>query len=142
MRHATVSSMLMGVPVGVILLGAVIYPSLVLVWQGFSRAGQPTLANLLAVLGETDTWRVLWNSLYVSLWATALGGAVGTVLAFAVCRTNLPGRRFFRTALLLPYLIPPFIGALAWLALMGPVGFVNQLWMALTGASDWLFRSL
>ena len=132
--------MLMGVPVGVILLGAVIYPSLVLVWQGFSRAGQPTLANLLAVLGETDTWRVLWNSLYVSLWATALGGAVGTVLAFAVCRTNLPGRRFFRTALLLPYLIPPFIGALAWLALMGPVGFVNQLWMALTGASEPLFR--
>jgi iron(III) transport system permease protein len=132
--------MLMGVPVGVILLGAVIYPSLVLVWQGFSRAGQPTLANVLAVLGETDTWRVLWNSLYVSLWATALGGTVGTVLAFAVCRTNLPGRRFFRTALLLPYLIPPFIGALAWLALMGPVGFVNQLWMALTGASEPLFR--
>lgn len=140
MRHATVSSIAMGVPVGVILLGAVIYPSLVLLWQGFSRAGQPTLANLLAVLGEVDTWHVLWNSLYVSLWATALGGAVGTVLAFAVCRTNLPGRRFFRTALLLPYLIPPFIGALAWLALMGPVGFVNQLWMALTGGSEPLFR--
>jgi iron(III) transport system permease protein len=139
-RHATVSSLGMGVPVGVILLGAVIYPSLVLVWQGFSRAGQPTLANVLAVMGESDTWRVLWNSLYVSLWATVIGGAVGTVLAFAVCRTNLPGRRFFRTALLLPYLVPPFIGALAWLALLGPVGFVNQLWMALTGDPEPLFR--
>ena len=140
MRHVTASGIVMGVPVGVILLGAVIYPSLVLLWQGFSRAGQPTLANLFAVLGEADTWRVLWNSVHVSLWATAVGGAAGTVLAFAVCRTNLPGRRFFRTALLLPYLIPPFIGALAWLALMGPVGFVNQLWMALTGASEPLFR--
>jgi iron(III) transport system permease protein len=131
---------MMGVPLGVILLGAVVYPSLVLVWQGITRAGQPTLANFVAVLGEADTWRVLWNSSFVSIWATAIGGAAGTVLAFLVCRTNLPGRRFFRTALLLPYLIPPFIGALAWLALMGPVGFVNQLWMALTGASEPLFR--
>lgn len=131
---------MMGVPLGVILLGTVVYPSLVLVWQGITRAGQPTPANFVAVLGEADTWRVLWNSLFVSIWATAVGGAVGTVLAFLVCRTNLPGRRFFRTALLLPYLIPPFIGALAWLALMGPVGFVNQLWMALTGASEPLFR--
>ncbi|MBI4536838.1 MAG: iron ABC transporter permease [candidate division NC10 bacterium] len=140
MRQASLSTVLMGIPVGVILLGAVVYPSLILVWQGFSRAGQPTLANFTAVLGEADTWWVLWNSLYVSLWATALGGAAGTALAFLVCRTNLPGRRVFRTVLLLPYLIPPFIGALAWLALVGPVGFVNQFWMAVTGASDPLFR--
>lgn len=139
MRHASLSTLLMGVPLGAILLGAVVYPSLVLVWQGFTRAGQPTPANFLAVLGEADTWRVLGNSLTVSIWATAIGGAAGTALAFLVCRTNLPGRRFFRTALLTPYLIPPFIGALAWLSLLGPVGFVNQLWMALSGASEPLF---
>ena len=139
MRHASLSTLLMGVPLGAILLGAVVYPSLVLVWQGFTRAGQPTPANFLAVLGEADTWRVLGNSLTVSIWATAIGGAAGTALAFLVCRTNLPGRRFFRTALLTPYLIPPFIGALAWLSLLGPVGFVNQLWMALSGGSEPLF---
>ena len=130
----------MGVPLGVILLGTVLYPSLVLIWTGINRAGQPTLANFVAVLGEADTWRVLWNSLYVSIWATAIGGVIGTALAFLVCRTNLPGRRFYRNALLLPYLIPPFIGALAWLALVGPVGLVNQFWMAVTGASEPLFR--
>lgn len=109
MRRATISTAAIGVPLGVILLGTVIYPSLVLIWQGITRAGQPTLANFVAVLGEADTWQVLWNSLHVSIWATAIGGAVGTVLAFLVCRTNLPGRRFFRPALLLPYLIPPLL---------------------------------
>ncbi len=140
MRHAAASTVLMGVPLGVILLGAVLYPSLVLIWTGINRAGQPTLANFVAVLGEADTWRVLWNSLYVSIWATAIGGVIGTALAFLVCRTNLPGRRFYRTALLVPYLIPPFIGALAWLALVGPVGLVNQVWMAFSGESEPLFR--
>ncbi|HWT80302.1 MAG TPA: iron ABC transporter permease, partial [Candidatus Methylomirabilis sp.] len=35
---------------------------------------------------------------------------------------------------------PPFIAALAWLALAGPVGFVNQLWMVMTGLQEPLFR--
>jgi iron(III) transport system permease protein len=140
MRGATTSTIAMGIPIGVILLGAVVYPSLVLIWTALNRGGEPTLANLAAVLGDGDTWRVLWNSLYVSICATALGGAAGTALAFLVCRTDLPGRRFHRTALVVPYLIPPFIGALAWLALMGPVGFVNQVWMAVTGTSEPLFR--
>lgn len=132
--------LLLGLPLGLVLVGAVAYPSLILVWHAFTRDGRPTLANLAAVLGDADIWRVLWNSVHVSVWATLLGGALGTVLAFLVARTDLPGQRIFRTALMLPYLIPPFIAALAWLALAGPVGFVNQLWMAVTGAEEPLFR--
>jgi len=132
--------LLLGLPLGLVLVGAVAYPSLILVWHAFTRDGRPTLANLAAVLGDADIWRVLWNSVHVSVWATLLGGAVGTGLAFLVARTDLPGQRIFRTALMVPYLIPPFIAALAWLALAGPVGFVNQLWMAVTGAEEPLFR--
>ncbi len=132
--------LLLGLPLGLVLVGAVAYPSLILVWHAFARDGRPTLANLAAVLHDADIWRVLWNSVHVSVWATLLGGAVGTGLAFLVARTDLPGQRIFRTALMLPYLIPPFIAALAWLALAGPVGFVNQLWMAVTGAEEPLFR--
>ncbi|OGB98399.1 MAG: hypothetical protein A3G35_02745 [candidate division NC10 bacterium RIFCSPLOWO2_12_FULL_66_18] len=132
--------LLLGLPLGLVLVGAVAYPSLILVWHAFTRDGRPTLANLAAVLHDADIWRVLWNSVHVSVWATLLGGAVGTGLAFLVARTDLPGQRIFRTALMVPYLIPPFIAALAWLALAGPVGFVNQLWMAVTGAEEPLFR--
>jgi iron(III) transport system permease protein len=124
----------------VVLLGAVVYPSLILVWHGFTREGHPTLGNLTAVLGDPDVWSALRNSLYVSVWATAIGGALGTFLAFLVSRTDLPGQRIFRTALMLPYLIPPFVAALSWLALAGPVGFINQFWMAVTGAEEPLFR--
>ncbi len=131
---------LTGLPLSAVLLGAVIYPSLVLVWHAFARDGQPTLANLLAVLRDADVWRVFWNSLHVSVWSTLFGGIIGTGLAFLVARTDLPGRRFFRTALMLPYLIPPFIAALAWLSLAGPVGLVHQFWTVLTGVEEPLFR--
>jgi iron(III) transport system permease protein len=135
-----VSRLVLSTPLALVLMGAVIYPSLLLVWHAFSRDGQPSLDNLAAVLGDADIWHVLWNSLHVSVWATLIGGTIGTGLAFLVARTDLPGQRIFRTALMLPYLIPPFVGALAWLSLAGPVGFVNQVWMALTGMEEPLFR--
>jgi iron(III) transport system permease protein len=139
-RRIPILRLLLGAPLGLALVGAVVYPSLILVWQAFSRNGQPTLANLVGVLGDADIWRVLWNSLYVAFWATALGVTLGAGLALLVARTDLPGQRLFRVALMLPYLIPPFIAALAWLSLAGPVGFVNQFWMAVTGLQEPLFQ--
>jgi iron(III) transport system permease protein len=126
-------------PIGTVLVGAVCYPALVLAWYGFSRDARPSLANLAAVLAEPDTWRVLRNTLYVSLWTTLLAGALGTALALLVGRTDLPGRSAFQGILVLPYLVPPFIGAMAILYVLGPTGLVNQAWMALTGRLEPLF---
>lgn len=124
------------VPVAVVLGGAVIYPALVLAWYGVSRDGLPSVANLQAVVTEPETWRVFGNSLQVAGWTTLLAGLLGTALALLVARTDLPGRRLAGSVLILPYLVPPFIGALAWLYLLGPTGFLNQAWMALRGSSD------
>ena len=38
-------------------------------------------------------------------------------------RTDVPGKGLWRSLLAIPYLIPPFIGAIAWTFLLGPVGF-------------------
>ncbi len=34
------------------------------------------------------------------------------------------------------YLIPPFIGAISWTFLLGPVGVFNELYCSLTGAAE------
>ncbi len=136
MRPARAGTLLPLLPVAAVLGGAVGYPALVLVWYALSRDALPTLANLQAVLAEADTWRVLGNTLYVSAWTTGLAGTLGTGLALLVARTDLPGRRVARDLLALPYLVPPFIGALAWLYVLGPAGFLNQAWTALTGRPE------
>ncbi|MBI3457439.1 MAG: iron ABC transporter permease [Candidatus Rokubacteria bacterium] len=136
MRGAGVGALVPLVPVAAVMGGAVCYPALVLVWYGLSRDQVPTLANLGAVLADGDTWRVLANTLYVAAATTVLGGALGTVLALLVARTDLPGRALFQGVLILPYLVPPFIGAMAWLYVLGPTGLVNQAWMALSGSPD------
>jgi iron(III) transport system permease protein len=122
--------------VAAVLAGAVCYPALVLAWYGVSRDALPSLANLGAVLADPDTWRVFRNTLAVSAWTTLLAGALGTALALLVGRTDLPARTAFQGMLIVPYLVPPFIGAMALLYVLGPAGLLNQAWMALSGSAE------
>lgn len=114
-------------------LGVVLYPSLVLIYNSFLTRGQLSLANYARLLSQPDTYEVLRNSLTVSLLGTGGATALGVFLAWLVARSDVPFKAFWRAVLIVPYLIPPFIGAIAWVYLLGPVGFINKFWMFLTG---------
>jgi iron(III) transport system permease protein len=115
-------------------LGVVLYPSLVLVYNSFLADGRLSISNYALLLTSAGTYRVLQNSLVVSLAGTLGATSLGVLLAWLVARTDVPYRAFWRTILVIPYLIPPFIGAIAWVYLLGPVGFINRFWIALTGS--------
>src|SRR5262249_60410734 len=66
----------------------------------------------------------------------AVTGALGPALALRVGRTARPARRAFQGLLIVPYLVPPFIGAMALLCILGPAGLLNQVWMALSGSAE------
>jgi iron(III) transport system permease protein len=59
-------------------------------------------------------WRPLLNTLVVSGCSVALSLLVGGVLAWLLTRTDLFGRRWFGTALIVPYMLPTWAFALAW----------------------------
>lgn len=53
-------------------------------------------------------------------------------LAWLVGRTNLYGKKFFRTLFVMTYMVPPYVGAMAWLRLLNPtVGTLNTLIMSI-----------
>ena len=72
--------------------------------------------------------RVLWNTAYVALLATAMAVLIGLVLAWILTRTAIPGRARLERLMELPYYMTPLVGALAWGVLASPkTGFINQL---------------
>jgi iron(III) transport system permease protein len=90
--------------------------------EGFSldfyREVYQSSANLKAMV----------NTIVISLGAVALGAVIAIPSAWLVARTDLPARRRFRGLLLLPYMIPPYLGAIAWINLCNPtVGWINRL---------------
>ena len=71
----------------------------------------------------------LGNTLIASFATMILGTILAFPLAFLVGRTNLYGKKFFRALFVLTYMVPPYVGAMAWLRLLNPnVGTIN-LWM-------------
>lgn len=62
-------------------------------------------------------YRPLVNTLAVASATVVLAITLGTLLGWLVARTDLPGRRWFSTALIVPYMLPSWTFALAWTTL-------------------------
>ena len=77
-------------------------------------AGWPLAVALLwrPLVGE-----LLLNTLALIACVTAACGIIGTAAAWAVERTDLPGRRFWAVLAVVPLAIPAFISSYAWLSL-------------------------
>ncbi|MCA9488812.1 MAG: iron ABC transporter permease [Myxococcales bacterium] len=61
-------------------------------------------------------------SVGTTLTALVLGLPMGVLLA----RTDLPGARIFRVLVTLPWVVPPYVGAIGWLLLTNPTtGWLN-----------------
>ncbi|MWV48020.1 ABC transporter permease subunit [Rathayibacter sp. VKM Ac-2803] len=91
----------------------------------------------LGVLLEGDVVEAGVNSLVSSAVSAVLAVAVGTLFAVLLDRTDLPGRRVLRMVALSPLLVPPFVGAIAWVGIAGPTSAVNLWWRGLTGGPLW-----
>lgn len=86
-------------------------------------------------------WEPLTHTLSVAAGAISISITVGGVLAWLLSRTDMVGRRWFATALIVPYMLPSWTFALAWRTLFRnrTVGG-QQGWMESLGFTppDWL----
>lgn len=114
----------------------VFYPSIVLVVRSFLVDNQFSLSNFSVVFSDSGILTSMKNSLIVVIPATIIATIIAVVLAWIVARTDLPGKGIWQTLLVIPYLIPPFIGAIAWTYLLGPVGFINKWYMNIFNATE------
>jgi iron(III) transport system permease protein len=105
---------------------------------GDPEARPPTEYGLDNFTGLLSYPQIILNTLTVSLAATVMALVFGFLMAWILTRTNVPGRRFFEQAMVVPYYLTPLLGALAWSLLGTPEsGFLNQVYRAL-GGSEYL----
>lgn len=81
------------------------------------------------------------NTIVTAFATTFFGMLIAFPLAFLVGRTNLYGKKLFRTMFVTTYMVPPYVGAMAWLRLANPrVGTLNLLFQRLTGTDASIFN--
>ncbi len=84
-------------------------------------------AQAWQTLLRPKTVQVLANTLLLVGAVSVATTALALPLAWLTVRTDLPGRRFWSTALVLPLVVPSYVGALALVAALGPRGLLQQM---------------
>ncbi|RLE34239.1 iron ABC transporter permease [Candidatus Acetothermia bacterium] len=114
----------------VVLSYLILVPLFNLAWRTFSWGPGDARISSDAVPGEFTTahwerllmgrvankmvWQPLAHTMVTGTIAALLALFLGGILAWFVVRSDLPGRKWMRTLLTLPYLVPAFAIAMAW----------------------------
>jgi iron(III) transport system permease protein len=92
-------------------------------------------------VASTLFWEPLVNTLSVAFGAILVSVTIGSLLAWLLVRTDMYGRRWFASALIVPYMLPAWTFALAWTTLFKNRTVGGQEgWLEALGATppDWL----
>ena len=68
-------------------------------------------------VSETLFYTPFKNSLLVAACSTVVSVLAGSLIAWLVVRSDIPGKKFFNLAILIPYMLPSWCKAKAWDAL-------------------------
>jgi iron(III) transport system permease protein len=134
-RHLDKSSWVWLLAIAVLLF-LVVNPLLRLLVVSFQQpdTGAFTLANYAAAYSRARYLDALVNSLILGISAASLCLVFGVPLAWALSRTDMPGKGLIWVSILGTFIIPPYLGAVGWMLLAGPnAGWLNRLVIELTG---------
>ncbi len=112
------------------------------VWQvirgGFWVEGRFTTVYLLGVFRNPIYAEGLFNSLKLAIGTTTLTLLLAVPLAWLSHRYDFTGKSILTGLLLVPMILPPFVGAIGFQQMLGQYGALNAL-LGL-GPVDWLGR--
>ncbi len=107
-----------------------VFPLVYLVFRAFFSTGTFSLEAFKRVYTYPLNWSALTNTVIAATFSMIFGVLIAFPLAWLVGRTNLYGKKFFRTLFVATYMVPPYVGAMAWMRLLNPtVGSMNMFLM-------------
>ncbi len=124
-----------------ILVVIVAVPVFMILFNAFTADGKVNIGDVVKILSESDTYMALRNSLIIALGVTGLGTFLGVLFSYLVVRTDLPFKNFMKLLFIIPFMLPSFIGAIAWKVLLSPRGgYINRMFMDAFNTDSPLFN--
>ena len=120
-----------------VLLGLLfLTPLWMVIRGGFIVGGDFTLEYLVGVFRNPIYAEGLFNSLMLAIGTTSLVTLIAVPLAWIGNRYDFPGKKWLSGLILVPMILPPFVGAIGFQQILGQYGSLNTL-LGL-GPVDWL----
>lgn len=103
-----------------------IYPLFKLLYNAFFAGGEFTLEYFRSFFSQKYYVKSIFNSLKVSICATALSLAIGVPLAYFYQMYEIKGKTILQVLIILCSMSAPFIGAYSWIMLLGRSGVITK----------------
>ena len=130
-------NLVMGATIGAVLLLIVAPLCALLAGSVLSEKGL-SLAHFQDAFSSRLYTQALINSLMLGAWTGLFSILVGVPLAWAVSRTNVPGKTLIKATATLSYLSPPFLTAIAFVNLFSPNAGLINIFMRDVAGLPWL----
>ena len=125
------------------LIAFVLYPLTRIFYDAFTNeAGGFTIVNFQEFFTDRFYLRSLWNSLVLGVAAVITTSVIGISVAFLIIRFDFPGRNLFSYLTMLPMILPPLVGVLGFVFILGRAGTVNVLlqdWFGLQSPINFMY---
>ena len=95
--------------------------------QAFIQDGNFTTAYVVAVLGDSNYLTGLYNAFVCAVFSTLGAVLIAMPLAILADRYNFPFKALLTSLLLIPLILPPFVGAIGIKQMLGQTGSLNVL---------------
>jgi iron(III) transport system permease protein len=112
----------------------VLFPLTRIFYDAFTNeAGHFTAANFIEFFTDGFYLRSLWRSLLLGAITVLNTSVIGIAVAYLLIRYEFPGRNLFSYLTMLPLIMPPLVGVLGFVFILGRAGTVNVLLMDYVG---------
>ena len=128
------------------LAATLIWPIALAIGKGFVEQGRPSAFWLRSVMTSREYLGYMLNSLVLACSATALAIIIAVPLAMIRANCRFTGQGVLGMLLLVPLILPPFVGAMSIERLLSQDGVLNAMLVRLnvleaaTRHPDWLQR--
>lgn len=102
-------------------LGLILYKSILM------EDGTISFAYFVKFFSKKYYWSTLVNSFKVTIVSTLVSAILGLIMAYVLRSVRIRGSRLLNILIVISYLSPPFIGAYAWIQLLGRNGFITRI---------------
>ncbi len=103
--------------------------------------GELTFIYFQNIIKDRALLEAFRNSMVIAIGATLISLLTGVPMAWAVSRTDIPLKNFIRNFTTVSMVTPPFLGAIAWVFLLGPgAGKFNLFFRFLFNTDATLFN--
>ena len=117
-----------------LLMIIVVIPIFMIIYNAFFYQGKLDINMFVEQLTEPNNLGAMWNTLKIAVFTTILGTVMGVFYAWLLGRSDIPAKGLMRALFNIPYMFPPFLGAMAWdMMFNGRSGYINKWLVQLFG---------